>query len=218
MWQWTLNWDRIRDDIFVGSCPMTTDDIDTIIGGTGVTAILSLQSDQCRAHFDIDLQNLVDYARADNVVLVNAPMLDFNIGDQRRQLPNAVRALHSLIDGGHRVYVHCTAGFNRSPLVILGLFTFVERQLPESALQTIRTAHPQADPSLEAYEGCRRDLIDLLHHHIFVRAYYLSEEDPARDAETNWGIAERDVIHGAFVNPAVFPCRRLDPNREVAAD
>ena len=216
MWQWTLNWDQIRDDIFVGSCPMTTDDLETITRSTGATAVLSLQSEQCRAHFAIDYSRLVDRARADNVVVVNAPMLDFNVGDQRRRLPNAVRALHNLLDGGHRVYVHCTAGLNRSPLTILGLFTFVERLPLEQALQTIRAGHPQAEPSLEAYDGCRRDLVDLLHDHIYVRAYYLSEEDPARDAEMTWAIAERDVIRGTFVNHTVFPCRRLDPNREVA--
>jgi hypothetical protein len=218
MWKWTLTWNRIRDNIFVGSSPMSTDDLETIIANTGVSAILSLQSDQCREHFNIDFARLVACAHAGNVVLVNVPMLDFNVGDQRRCLPNAVRALHNLLDGDHRVYVHCTAGCNRSPLAVLGLFTFVERQSLEQALQAIRTAHPVADPSLEAYEGCRRDLIDLLHEHIYVRAYYLSEEDPARDAEANWAIAERDVIRGTFVHPTLFPHRRLDPNREVGAD
>ncbi len=217
MWQWTLNWNRIREDIFVGSCPMTVGDLDEIISNTDVTAALSLQSEQCRAHFGIDFERLVASARARNVLLVNVSMLDFNVGDQRRCLPDAVRTLHNLLDAGHRVYVHCTAGCNRSPLTLLGLFTFVERQPRDQALHTIRTGRPQADPSLEAYEGCRRDLIELLHDHIYLRAYYLSEEDPVRDAETNWALAERDVIRGSFVNPALFPSRRLDPNREVDA-
>ena len=215
MWQWTLNWSEIRDDLIIGSCPITLDDFETIRRETGATAVLSLQSDQCRAHFAIDYARLVDCARTNNVALVNAPMLDFNIGDQRRRLPNAVRTLHNLLDSGHRVYVHCTAGLNRSPLTILGLFTFVELQSLEQALQSISAARPEADPSLEAYDGCRRDLADVLHDHIYVRAYYLSEDDPARDPDANWAIAERDVIRGTFVNPSLFPCRRLDPNREV---
>ncbi len=215
MWQWTLNWNQIRDDIFIGSCPINTDDLRTIVRETGASALLSLQSDQCREHFAIDYSRLADQARASHVALVNAPMLDFNVDDQRRHLPNAVHRLHELLDGGHRVYVHCTAGLNRSPLAVLGLLTFVELQSVEQAMQTIRAGRPQADPSLEAYTGCRRDLLDLLHQHIYVRAYYLSEDDPARDAEANWARAEAVVIRDTFVNPTLFPCRRLDPNREL---
>ncbi|MFO1154830.1 MAG: dual specificity protein phosphatase family protein [Rhodospirillales bacterium] len=174
-----------------------------------------MQSDLCRDHFAIDEDALIASARDDDVVLVNAPMLDFNIGDQRRRLPNAVRGLYSLLDAGHRVYVHCTAGLNRAPLAVLGFLTFIEQQSVEGAMQTIRAGRPQADPSFEAYDGCRRDLADLLHDHIYVRAYYLSEEDGDRDADANWTIAERDVIRGTFVNPFVFPRRRLDPNREI---
>src|SRR5512144_3081898 len=53
MWEWTLNWNRIRDDLISGSCPMTIDDIDRIRADTGATALLSLQSQQCRMHFGI---------------------------------------------------------------------------------------------------------------------------------------------------------------------
>lgn len=215
MWQWTLNWDQIRDDIFIGSCPITTDDIEAIISGTGASAILSLQTELCREHFSIDHDELAAYTREAGVVLANAPMLDFNPPDQRRRLPDAVRALYNLLDAGHRVYVHCTAGFNRAPLAVLGLLTFVEMRSVDDAMRSIRSARSAAEPSFEAYDGCRRDLIDLLHDHIYVRAYYLSEEDPERDADTNWSLAERDVIRGAFVTPALFPGRRLDPNREV---
>jgi len=54
MWEWTLNWNQIRDDLVIGSCPMTTEDIDRIRIETGATALLSLQSDACRMHFGID--------------------------------------------------------------------------------------------------------------------------------------------------------------------
>jgi predicted protein tyrosine phosphatase len=211
MWEWTLNWDLVRDDVIVGSCPINTSDIDKIIQSTEVSAILSLQSEQCRAHFDIDFQTLCDHARINGIFVKNTPMLDFNDDDQRRVLPSAVRALYELLAKGHRVYVHCTAGLNRSPLTVLGYLTFIEQESAEAALSSIRLSRPDADPSLAAYHGCRTDLVEALRDHISVRAYYLSEEHP--DPESNWHVAERDVLRGAFVNAKTFPCPRLDPSR-----
>ena len=215
MWEWTLNWDEIREDIVIGSCPMTSADIDQIIAKLEVTAILSLQSDECRSHFDIDYGALCNHGKKRRLTIVNAPMLDFDPPDQRRNLAEAVRSLHSLLAAGHRVYVHCTAGMNRAPLVVLAYMTFVEMQAFDLALATLKAARPGADPSLEAYHGCRDDLLDILHDHILVRAYYLAEETTNHDMSANWFQAQRDVLRGAFVNARYFPHRRLDPNRET---
>ena len=86
MWEWTLNWNRLRDNLFIGSCPMTADDIDVIHAETGGTALLSLQSDACRAHFGIDYAEMRAYAESRELAMVNAPMLDFDPPDQRRNL------------------------------------------------------------------------------------------------------------------------------------
>ena len=48
MWKWTLNWNEIRDDLVIGACPMTTADMDTMQKQTGATALLSVQTDECR--------------------------------------------------------------------------------------------------------------------------------------------------------------------------
>lgn len=192
---------------------MNRDNIRSIASDTEVTAILSLQSEECRRFFSIDYEVLSDYARTKNISMVNKPMLDFNDDHQRQVLPGAVRALHDLLAAGHRVYVHCTAGLNRSPLVVLGYLTFVDQDPLEAALAIIREARPQAEPSLAAYDGCRADLVDALRDHISVRAYYLSEELVDSPTDVHWGLAERDVLRGAFVNAKTFPCSRLDPNR-----
>lgn len=215
MWAWTLNWDEIREDIVIGSCPMTTADIDRIVAELEVTAMLSLQSDECRTHFQLDYDALRAHGKKHRLTMVNTPMLDFDPPDQRRHLAEAVRSLHELLAAGHRVYVHCTAGVNRAPLVVLGYMTFVEMQSPDLALAVLKEARPGADPSMEAYYGCRDDLTDILHDHILVRAYYLAEGSPRQDTASNWFEAERDVLRGAFVNARFFPRRRLDPHRET---
>lgn len=217
MWEWTLNWDEIREDILIGSCPMSAKDIDRIATEAEATAMLSLQSDACRSHFSIDHEALKAHAKSLRLTLANAPMLEFDPPNQRRNLAEAVRNLHELLAAGHRVYVHCTDGISRAPLVVLGYLTFVEMQSPDLALAALMDARPGADPSLEAYYGCREDLVDILHDHILVRAYYLAEEDPCQDSAANWFKAERDVLRGAFVNARLFPRRRLDPSRETWA-
>jgi atypical dual specificity phosphatase len=214
MWEWTLNWDRIRDDLVIGSCPMTIDDIDRIRTDTGATALLSLQSQQCRVHFGIDYLEHRAHGERRQLAMVNTPMLDFDPPDQRRNLPLAVRSLGDLLAAGHTVYLHCTAGCNRAPLTALGYLTFVEMQSPEKAAAQIREARPQADPCWEAYQGCRDDLVDMLRGNIMVRAYYLSQEHPETPAGANWARAESEMIRTAFVNDRGPTPWRLDPSRE----
>ena len=109
---------------------MTTGDIDVIRAQTGATALLSLQSDACRAVFGIDYQAHRAYGEQNELVMVNAPMLDFDPPDQRRNLPHAVRSLRDLLAADHKVYLHCTAGCNRAPLTALGYLSFVEMLMP----------------------------------------------------------------------------------------
>jgi predicted protein tyrosine phosphatase len=213
MWQWTLNWDEIRTDLVVGSCPMTTADIDRVCAETGATALLSLQSDECRSAFAIDYGNHVAHGEQAGLAMVNVPMLDFNPSDQQRRLPHAVHALTVLLTAGHRVYVHCTAGMNRSPLTVLGYLSFVEMVAPEEAIEFIRQARPGSDPSWEAYHGCRQALVEVLRPHIHVRAYYLSQQNPTADSVRHWYRAETEVIRRAFTSPRSLAEARLDPNR-----
>jgi predicted protein tyrosine phosphatase len=214
MWKWTLNWNPIRDDLVIGSCPMTTGDIDVIRAQTGATALLSLQSDACRAVFGIDYQTHRAYGEQNELAMVNAPMLDFDPPDQRRNLPHAVHSLRDLLAADHKVYLHCTAGCNRAPLTALGYLTFVEMLVPDAAIAFIRAARPEAEPSWEAYDGCRQDLVEMMREHITMRAYYLSQEYPGYAPDAHWVRAESEMIRDAFVTgnwPARF---RLDPSRE----
>lgn len=156
---WTLSWGEVRHDLVVGSCPIRPADVDRICEETGVGAVLSLQSDDCREAFGIDPRQLAERASRHGVVVVNEPMRDFDPEEQRLRLPHAVRALSDLLAGGHRTYVHCTAGINRAPLVVLAYLTFVEDLTVDEALAMIRRARPEASPYMDAYHGCREDLL-----------------------------------------------------------
>lgn len=214
MWELTLNWNEVRADLLIGSCPVSPQDIDQILEEAAPTALLSLQSDVCRRAFGIDWEDLRAHGEHLQVPVVNAPMLDFDPPDQRRNLPCAVACLSDLLAAGHRVYLHCTAGCNRAPLTALAYFTFVEMQAPEAAMALLTQGRPQSDPSWEAYDGCRADMVEALRENIMVRAYYLSQERPEVDQQAHWAQAEAETIRAAFVNGRAVDRARLDPNRE----
>lgn len=205
MWTWTLNWGEVREDIVIGSCPITLADIDRIQEIVRATAILSVQTDECRARFNISHEQHQRYGEQIGLLMVNAPMRDFDPPDQRLQLPRAVTALTRLLADGHRVYVHCTAGINRSPLTVLGYLSFVETRPAEEALALIRRGRPEAEPYWDTYQGCRRDLAECHRSAISERAWELSRRHPERPSDVNWRQAEREVIREAFTaNPGAI--------------
>ncbi|MGB9606681.1 MAG: dual specificity protein phosphatase family protein, partial [Bryobacteraceae bacterium] len=47
------------------------------------------------------------------------PVRDFDPENLAERLPDCARALDALVAAGHKVYLHCTAGVNRSPSVAI---------------------------------------------------------------------------------------------------
>jgi hypothetical protein len=50
-WTWSLDWDEIMPGILVGNCPMTPRDLERIAEQGAVSALLSLQHDDCLAYW-----------------------------------------------------------------------------------------------------------------------------------------------------------------------
>jgi len=199
MWMWTLNWNEIRDSLVIGSCPMIPSDLDRIHREAGASAVQSLQSDVCRSALRIDYGRHCRHGEECGLVMVNTPMRDFDVADQRRNLPQAVSRLAGLIEAGHKVYLHCTAGINRAPLTALAYLTFVEMMPPDVALAQIRNRRSDVDPSWEAYNGCRQDLVSRLRPEIETCAYQLWQQGRSDDPHTNWYDAERLLIRRTLV-------------------
>jgi predicted protein tyrosine phosphatase len=202
MWTWTLNWGEVRHDLVIGSCPRHPDDIDRISEKTRVGALLSLQTDDCRAALSVDYRVLAEHAEHRGLVMVNAPMRDFDAEDQRKRLPAAVRALCGLLAQGHRTYVHCTAGINRAPLAVLTYLTLVEGMAVDDAMTLIHRGRPEASPYWDPYQGCRQDALAIVRDAVALRAWTLWQADPSSPAEGNWLRAEAEVLRETFTRYA----------------
>ncbi len=192
------NWGEVRHDLVIGSCPIGLRDIDRIHENTAVSALLSLQSDECRAALGIDYELLVEHAERRGLLLLNAPMRDFDAEDQRKRLPRAISKLGALLADGHRTYLHCTAGINRAPLVALGYLTFVKGMAVPDAMALIQRGRPEAQPYWDAYHGCREDALAAQRATVALRAWNLSQSNPEETPDGNWFRAEREVLRENF--------------------
>ena len=193
MWTWTLNWNVVRHDLVIGSCPRRAGDLKIIQAQTQVSALLSLQHDECLEALEIDYPRHLRQGRALGLVMARCPMRDFDPDDQRRGLPAAVRALRELLKQDHRVYVHCTAGINRASLVVVSYLTWIEGASLEEAMAILLRARPEILPTWEAYHGCREDLTLAHEERIRQRVLELSQRQPEREAQDHWLQAEWEI-------------------------
>lgn len=148
----------IRENFLVGRCPYNIRDIELIQKSMDVSAILSLQHDECLMRMNIDYAIHERHGQALGLIMARCPMRDFDPEDQRFRLPAAVNLLRDLLQAGHRVYVHCTLGINRAPTVVLAYLTVIEGLTIEDALHLIEQGRPGAYLSWDAYHAYRRDV------------------------------------------------------------
>ena len=203
MWFWTLNWNEIREDLLIGSCPRKIKDLDRIKKKCSATAIMSLQHDECLANLRIDYAAHLNRGQQLNLEMKRLPMRDFDPTHQRQRLPDAIYTLHDLLSHKHRVYVHCTAGMGRSALTVIGYLTFIERYTLDEAVVLLKKSRPSIIPSRKAYEGCRTDLINRYQQSIMQRAQEIfrrSSKDHT-DLDSCTKEAEREVLREVLSQP-----------------
>ncbi|MEA3274146.1 MAG: dual specificity protein phosphatase family protein [Pseudomonadota bacterium] len=179
---------------------MTPVDLEQIGEAAGVSAVLSVQHDECLAYWGIDYGEMRAQGAKLGLRMARRPMRDFDIADQRRRLPHAVAALADLQAQGHRTYVHCTAGLGRAPLTVLSYLICIEGRSPEEAIGLIHEGRPDAVPAWEAYQGCREDLVGRHRRRIERRAYALSRARAGGpdDPQADWMQAEAEVLRSVL--------------------
>jgi len=111
-----------------------------------VTAILSLLTPEDSQ--ELEMAREETHASTAGLAYRNMPVIDFDDLDLKTKLPSCVEVLNSLLEAGHTVYVHCTAGVTRSPTVVAAYLHWRRHWPLDEALEQLqarRRCYPRGD-------------------------------------------------------------------------
>ena len=109
---------EILPNLFVGEYPRE-EDIGWLKMEFGISAVLSLQDADDLAGKGLSLPNLVQEYRRQEMPFRRTPIADFDCRNLAQVLPQAIQDLQTLVEEGHKVYLHCNAGCNRAPTLAI---------------------------------------------------------------------------------------------------
>lgn len=151
-----MDFDQILPNIYVGACPRSTEQIDQLKRDFGITAVLNLQTEEDFAYWGINWDALAAHYRDSGMVARRTPTQDFNPDALRRNLPHCVQTLDDLLREGHTVYVHCSAGINRSPSTVIAYLLWVEQWDWDRAVDQV-TSRRKCDPYMDVIRLATED-------------------------------------------------------------
>jgi len=134
-----INFNRISDRIFVGTCPASAVDVRRL-AQAGIDAVVNLQTDQDFIALGIDWPALEHAYFEQGIEVYRYPMIDFDEADIESRLRAAAAVVNDALDAGHRIYLHCTAGQERSPTTAAAWLTLFGDRSPDDALQQVKQA------------------------------------------------------------------------------
>jgi hypothetical protein len=196
----TPQWDDITENIVIGCFPKNPEALRNIQKNSKVTAILCLQSDEDLNKYGIDWFDLQKYGEENKLTMKRIPMRDFDLEDQRRVLGEAVYGLATLIEDGHRVYIHSSQGINRAPLLVLSYLTFCSGMSLEDASLLLVTQRLHAAPPIEVWRAVRLDLLGHREDELEALAQSLASEPAPEDGLA--AEAERRLLRSLFLSTA----------------
>jgi protein-tyrosine phosphatase len=146
--------DQVLPKLYVGSYPRY-DDIDTL-KRYGITAVLNVQSEEDFKFLGLDWSEMRARYFALDIVVRHVPITDFDDDELRDKLPQAVRVLSELVNEKHDVLVHCNAGANRSPSVVIAWLSWEQGWNLDEAERHVNGCHPCA-PVMDMVRLAGRD-------------------------------------------------------------
>ena len=129
-----------------------------LLARNSITTVLSLQSGEDLASCGIQLEKLRNAYRDAGIELRRSPVRDFDRDSLAACLPSCVAELEKALQPRQtRVYLHCTAGINRSPTVAAAYLIRSQDMSAREAYEFI-IARRDCSPSLEILEKYRDSL------------------------------------------------------------
>lgn len=142
------NWFRaygfadVDDNLLVGSYPLDDEDV-RMLARMHIDRVLNLVEDD---EYDPgDRERIVAAYEAAGIDEERMRLVDFG-RIPPDLLEAAVQKVRAWLDEGHRVYVHCRAGWQRSPAVAAGVVAVRDGLDIEHALEQIQRRKPSAEP------------------------------------------------------------------------
>lgn len=133
---------EVSPSLFLGAYPQDARDV-AALQSYGITRIFNLVQDA--EYLEGAREACVEAYEHGGIVEERVELVDFG-GLPPAMVERAVQQVLEWLDEGHRVYLHCRAGWQRSAAVAAGVVALRDGVgLPE-ALDSIRRARPQADP------------------------------------------------------------------------
>ena len=146
---------RILPSLYIGNAPSGAADVEALRHDTDVTALLSLQTDADLEGRGLSWDLEAGWCEAQGIAAQRLPIEDWSAQAVIEHLDEAVKLLARLLEEGQVVYLHCTAGVNRSPSIALGYLVQVQRRPLAEGLDMVRRARPTAQPYPEVLEALR---------------------------------------------------------------
>jgi protein-tyrosine phosphatase len=149
--------DAIRPDLLVGEYPAPADAA-WLRDAHGVTAVVSLQDDGDLASKGLRLAELERAYAAQAIAFHRIPIPDGDDRNLAARLGDILALLDRLLDEGHRVYLHCNAGFNRAPTAAIACLHVREKLALAAARDAVKERRHCVPymRALEAYFAARR--------------------------------------------------------------
>ncbi len=143
---------EVLDDLLIGAYPLDREDV-AMLQAARITRILNLVEER-------------EYRAGDRAAVEQA-LDSAGIGEQRLglvdygglppgALDRAVQLVSSSLEEGHRCYVHCRAGWQRSAAVAAAVVAVREGIGIDQALRLLRERKASADPLPHQVEDVRR--------------------------------------------------------------
>jgi protein-tyrosine phosphatase len=110
---------EVAPGVWLGPCPATPEAIRALAVDRGVAGLLSVQTDQDLERQGLSWALLWRFLMRHGVSAARVPIDDLVDDALVHGLDEAVRTLQTLRRAELTTYVHCTAGMNRSPTVVI---------------------------------------------------------------------------------------------------
>ncbi|XP_031382947.1 phosphoglucan phosphatase LSF1, chloroplastic isoform X2 [Punica granatum] len=156
-----MQYSKITEQIYVGSCIQTDMDVDTLSNVVGITAILNFQSATEAENWGINSISINESCQRCNVLMINYPIRESDSFDMRKKLPFSVGLMLRLLKKNHRVYVTCTTGLDRSPACVIAYLHWMTDTSLHAAYNFVTSLH-SCKPDRPAIAWATWDLIAMV--------------------------------------------------------